>query len=107
MIYKLYLNRSSEGFVGGPIVRLSPSRGPVGHLKKVLCSCHRGHCSWPSESCLMELYQRRHQKHHWGSGRTEHQLEPCFLERQRRLAAGLCTYEHRCREEQRDVTIPA
>lgn len=107
MIYKLYLIRSIEGFAEGPIARPSLSRGPVGHLKKVLCSCHRGRCSWPSESRLTELCPRQPQKGRWGSGRTERQLGPCFLKLQRRLAAGPCTYECRYGEKQRDVTTPA
>lgn len=104
MIYKLYLIRPGGGYAGGPIARLSQSMEPVGRLRKVLCSCQRGRCRWSSASCLMELCQRQLQRRCWGSGRTERQPGPWFLELQCRLAAGPCTYERRYGEEQRDVT---
>lgn len=105
MIYKLYLIRPGGGYAGGPIARLSQSMEPVGRLRKVLCSCQRGRCRWSSASCLMELEcQRQLQRRCWGSGRTECQSGPWFLELQCRLAAGPCTYERRYGEEQRDIT---
>lgn len=74
---------------GGPIARLSLSRGPVRPLRKVLCSGQRGCCSSASVSCLRESCRER-----WrGSGRTVSLLGPCCLEPQCRLEADPCTYE--------------
>lgn len=80
---------------GGPIARLSLSRGPVRGLRKVLCSDQRGCCSLASASCLRESCRGRR----LGSGRTECLLGPCCLELQCRLAAGPCTYERRYGKE--------
>lgn len=106
MIYKLYLIRCDGGYAGGPIARLSQSREPVGCLRKVLCSCQRGRCRRPSVSCLMELCQGGLQRCCCGSGRTERQLGPCFLELQCRPVAGPCTCERRCGEQRPHVTTP-
>lgn len=75
---------------GGPIARPFLSKGPVGRLRKVLCSGQRGYCSLASASCLQDLCQGRWQ----GSGRSECLLGPCCPGLQCRLAAGPCTYGH-------------
>lgn len=79
--------------MGGPIARLSLSRGHVRLLRKVLCSDQRGRCSLASASCLQESCMGPGRGCRLGSGRTECLLGPCCLGLQCRLAAGPCTYE--------------
>lgn len=106
IIYDHYLIGSGVGVCvritvssGGPIARLSLSRGPVRHLRKVLCSGRSGCCSLVSASCLWESCLGQGRGRWLGSGRTVRLLGPCCLDLQCRLAADPCTCERHYRKE--------